>query len=228
LLYGEFAKQIYDVFVDGFGFPQTCMRWNLVEAEKMLRRASVFGLLVDKSIDNPTAEGYSCYTVIDDFENESLIWGEGTCLKKSLQKSRWGRIALDQVLTVFSRSGRNIRWIGGRTQNPNVMRRYRRFGSLFPFAHNYVSGTGTRLCRLLIERVSEAMAMEPSTGIVRRAYTRRLGDYLVDFNDPEIAAWERYLDERRFDRENGDAVVVVAQIGLLKQSDGKVRIRTDK
>jgi hypothetical protein len=112
---------------------------------------------------------------------------------------------------------RDFGWLGGRTQNPLILRRYlHRATSLFPITIGYDNRNGKELLGFLlrhIAEVSEVSELDLRTGVCHKIYkTGRLGDYPVDLNDPEVAMIEKRLSELGMSRDSGDAVVAIAKL----------------
>lgn len=208
-LFCDLPLVIHDVFRDGFGMNG----WSTVEIEGALRRCGMLGLLLD---EQRSVCGYALYSVPQpSFRGASLLWEDAICLRKKAQ----GQGLSDQAvrLALAHNPERRFGWLGGRTQNPIVMRRYTRQGVTFPFDVAYAEQEGPDLIRFLLENVSEVQRVQDfnaSTGVCSGVYRRRLGDYPWCERGP----FERHLLELGFDREKGDAVVVVAKLDAAQRT----------
>lgn len=198
---------IQDVFRDGFGING----WSLSEIEGTLRRCNVLGLLLDQQ---RSVCGYALYSIPQpSLRGASLLWEDAICLRKRARGQGLSNRAIEFALGLHPE--RRFGWLGGRTQNPIVMRRYSRKGVTFPFDIAYVEKEGLDLIRFLLQNVSEVQkvrAFNTTTGICSGVYGRRLGDYpWCDFGQ-----FERHLLALDFDRNKGDAVVVVTKLGVWR------------
>lgn len=211
------GKKIVDVFYDGFGLPYNPDRsWSAPEAAAMVRRCDMVGVLVDKRWQEAIICGCACYVMPEEpvVNALHLIWEDGICIRKPQQGGRWSKPIFELALSTAKQMGRHVGYIGGRTQNPVVMHRYSKFGKLFPFDSRYTTSQGRRVVEFLVGNIWEAQAGEfnPESGIFRGAYKEgRLGDYPIPETD-EVRRWEMLLMKDGFDRNNGDAVAVVARV----------------
>jgi len=200
-------RKIRQIYLDGFGKQDG---WSLGSIERTLNRCDALGVLVDPSDELYGYAFYSCPR--KQVGGEWLLWEEAVCLKKSVQGHGLSIAALAQVRALYSE--RTFGWIGGRTQNPLVMKRYARFGPVFPFDSLYSEGEGPVLMRFLQENIAEARdvpQLDTKTGVCAGVYkSGRLGDYAVGIAGSD--KFEKQLREWGFRRLNGDAVLVVAQI----------------
>lgn len=191
--------EIRDVFRDGFGMPG----WSRAGVSKTINRCSDVALL--RSAQG-RAEGYAFYVAHED-KAGTLLWEDAICLRKSAQGLGYSTQILDQLRL---RHG-NARWIGGRTQNPRVISRYATFGPVYPFDKSWESESGKSVMELLrrqVSEVGEVADLDIRTGICRGVYRERtLGDYEWQAH----GRYESLLVEWGFERERGDAIVVLAE-----------------
>lgn len=194
---------IHNVFCDGFEIDG----WSLSGIETSLQRCDMLGLLLDQQ---RSICGYALYSVPQHpFCGASLLWEDSICLKKKAQGKGFSTKAIELALALYP--GRAFGWLGGRTQNPVIMRRYSRQGTTFPFDIGYEEQEGPRLIQFLLQNVPEVRAPKSfniRTGICSGVYRRRLGNY--PWHDQ--GEFERHLLRSGFDRDKGDAVVVVARL----------------
>lgn len=205
------VEQILATFRDGFALPGG---WSLAGVHEALQRSTVLGLLRDAK---GAIFGYAFYSIPQAMlEGTYLLWEDALCLRRAVQGCGYTRSLIEGVCTLFP--NRAFGWVGGRTQNPVVMLRYAGMdGTLFPFSRAYDSEEGRALLDFLLEHLEEvrqpheAGTLEAATGICRAVYPEgRLGDYPVDCNG--AALFEPQLADWGFDRERGDAVLIVTHL----------------
>ena len=205
------AKDIYSIFLNGFGLTEK-NAWRIERIADALRRISFLALAYAN--DEPNACGYAMYTVppIPFDDGTYLLWEDAICLRKTAQ-GQGGRSDLFAKITARSHH-RPIGWIGGRTQNPRVIKTYCRLGHSFPFSENYETPDGQAIMAFLRAHVDEVRHVEKldlPCGIGRHVYRQgRLGDY--DEDAYKTLEFERQLADWKFDRDNGDAVIVTARL----------------
>ncbi len=200
-------KAIHQVFLDGFGLQEG---WSLDGISKALKRSTVLGLLTTAGGE---VNGYALYSIPDaPLSGAYMLWEDAICLKKGVQGSKKTREVFERAGKLFP--DREFGWIGGRTQNPLVMKRYGKLGSLFPLETAYDGVEGRLIMQYLLEHIGEAKeatGLDRSSGICRGIYReRRLGDYQLGISGTE--QFEERLSEWGFDREHGDALLVVAKL----------------
>jgi hypothetical protein len=213
------AGQIIDAFHDGFGLPWREDGWSVDQAAAMVERCDVVQVLTDGGVSNDGIEGYACYVCPHPAITDQghLLWEDGICIRKPHQASGFSNVAFKIALAAAGKLGRNVRWIGGRTQNPVVMMRYSKWGNMFPLDASYKTDAGAALLAFLIENIREVgdpdaeARLDRKTGVIRRAYSEgKLGNYAIP-NNPHVAKWESWLATNGFDRDRGDAVAIVAE-----------------
>ena len=202
---------IQRIFCNGF---ERRKEWPVESIRRKLDHSSLLGFLIDEADSNTATFGYAIYHVPDNLLNgKALLWEEAICLVKNMHIRGKGlaNTAITNAIGHFP----NLRFgfIGGRTQNPLVFRRYSEFGKLFPFDITYTSDEGRDLMLFLkshITDVSNAKQIDPLTGICQGQYSEgRLGNYEVSVRGTE--QFELKLKEWEFDRDRGDALIVVAK-----------------
>ena len=174
----------------------------------MISQSSIFGLLV-----SPEEEigGYAFYAIPQETLNgRSLLWENSVVLRKKNQGKHYSRQALFQALGTQWK--RNIGWIGGRTQNPIIIRRYASFGpTLFPFDIPYHEDEGRKVIEFLaknIVEVIEARNLDRYRGVCKGQYGSVVGEYTWNPNEK----YERVLETWGFNPKEGDAVLVVCRL----------------
>jgi hypothetical protein len=195
------------IFADGFGLSTL---WQEEDAQHALTRSTILGLL-----QNSTRQigGYAFYTLPEaPLSGSHLIWEDAVCLRKSLQRQGYAGHKLFAGIREYLNE-RTIGWLGGRTQNPIVMRRYARFGKTLPFDALY--DEQPQVMSYLIEHIAEAQSaqqrMDKRTGICQQVYPEgRLGDYPTDV--PGTEKYQILLKSWGFSPERGDAVIVLTHL----------------
>jgi hypothetical protein len=201
----EIVSAVLEIFRDGFGI----LGWSREGVAKTLSRCTLLGLLHS---EEGSIEGYAFYLMVPGPRTGTwVLWEDAICLRKRVQRSGYARLILGELMTRDASSP--IGWVGGRTQNPAVMRRYCGLGSCFPFDRFWDVRDGVALMsvlRRLVPEVSDAPSGDPRTGICRGVYSERtLGDYAWRSE----GRFERALTAWGFQRERGDAVITVAEVG---------------
>jgi len=225
----ELGSKMLEVFRDGFGIPRDKVRWSADAAADMVRRSTLTFVLTDDDTLSSEISGYACYVCpgarVD--ARHHLLWEDGICIQKRFQKTDsvsdkpgWGAKALANALSEVERLGQRVRYLGGRTQHPGVISRYAKFGITYPLDEDYSTPAGMALVAFLLEHIDEVKktyhknseaTFDRRSGIFKKCYSEgRLGDYLVP-TTAKVKAREARLSSLGFDRDRGDAVVVVAQ-----------------
>lgn len=95
-----------------------------------------------------------------------------------------------------------------------MMRSYGYFGSLYPFEADYSTGEGYKVMDYLLEHIPQVKYttnLVRDKGLCRSIYNSgRLGDYKVNVK----RGIEKQLAEWGFNRDNGDALIVIARLPL--------------
>jgi hypothetical protein len=205
----ETVQRISEVFEDGFGLSSG---WDVNNIRKAYLRSTIVGLLEGANGD---IAGYAFYSAPAARLNGShLLWEDAVCIKKGLQGRRLSSgLLFAKASSMFP--DRTFGWIGGRTQNPLVIRRYQRLGRIFPFDQLYNEDDGRFVMDFLISNIIEVgevtANLDHRTGVCRRVYSEgRLGDYGTSVTGAE--RFEEQLARWGFDRERGDAAVVVVEL----------------
>lgn len=207
----KLLKTIHQIFLDGFALENG---WSIEGIKKTLSRSTALGLARG---DDDQLVGYAIYTIPDTpLEGTDVLWEEAVCVRTSVQSGGLGTRSLKDVLALFP--DRKFGWIGGRTQNPLVMRRYAKFGKLFPFDTAYSDPEGQLVMNYLLQRIAEVYQVPEenfvkSNGICRKVYKEgQLGKYPLDV--PGTENYEKLLQEWDFNRKEGDAVIVVSKLAI--------------
>lgn len=207
---GMWVTDIQRIFRDGF---QSATDWLSDGIRRKLSHSSLVGFLADQTSANTRTYGYAIYDVPRQlYKGKSLIWEDAICTVSDpcIRRQGLSKTALEKAMSHFPE--RDFGFVGGRTQNPVVFKRYASLGKLFPFDFGYSSEEGRDIMHFLKSHVPDTDSAEETTGICRKQYREgKLGDYRVDIEGGE--RFESWLEERQFDRDNGDAIIVVADLG---------------
>lgn len=200
-------EAIHQIFLDGFGLKKG---WSVEGINKRLKTSNVIGFLRK---DGKEICGYAFYSIPSELLGDAyMLWEDGVCLRKEIQGKGLTKQVVEKSSFVFP--DKKFSWIGGRTQNPLVIKRYSKFGALFPFHATYAAGEGKLVMNYLNQHIAEVRdvkQLEKNTGICRGVYKEgRLGDYSMLVSDTDD--YERRLLEWNFQRESGDAVIVVSKL----------------
>lgn len=207
----ELAARVLSVFRAGFGLPQG---WSIEGVRTALARSTAIGLLAAPDVTE--YGGYALYLAPEEtLLTGWVLWEDAICLRKEFQKRGLSSRALLEASSLFPT--REFGWLGGRTQNPMVLKRYQHRSSLvLPIDEGYEGLPGKTVMSFLrqhIAEVREPPGMDQQTGICYAAYKDgRLGDYEIDLTDAEVASIERRLSELGLNRDNGDAVIAMARL----------------
>ncbi|NEP56569.1 MAG: hypothetical protein F6K31_06035 [Symploca sp. SIO2G7] len=218
----DIASQIHQVFFNGMGLSRG---WSFESIKATLSELTLLGLLYDESHN---LLGYAFYVVPETpiLNDTYLLWQGAFCLSKKVQ----GHLAtmyikvLNQVVYTLSAkepnkfAGKTFSWIGCRTQNPVVLLAHKRVArAVYPFDVTYETDNGMQLIDFLSRNISEVQKasvdskLNKTNGICKRVYSEGiLGDYR--FPSQDYYCFEQKLKEWGFQRNEGDTLVVVAQL----------------
>lgn len=195
---------IHEVFRDGFAIEG----WSPEGIERTLKRCDALGLLLGEGGE---VCGYAFYSVPEtQLMGDWFLWEDAIGLKKVAQRHGLSNRAIELVRGLYP--NRRFGWIGGRTQNPTMMRRYNKHGISYPFDASYSEGDGQKVTDFLVEHVTEVgevSSFDRSTGICIGVYKDGI---LGDYPWSDSGHFERRLLHWGFDRTRGDAIVVVTRV----------------
>src|SRR6266446_9519353 len=107
----------HEIFLDGFGLKEG---WSIEGVKKALHQSTLLGLLTS-SAETQDICGYAFYSVPEvPLLGTYMLWEDAICLRKSAQGKRLSTKVYE--LACEKLSGRRFGWIGGRPQNPVVMK----------------------------------------------------------------------------------------------------------
>ncbi|HEY0377208.1 MAG TPA: hypothetical protein VGC87_09640 [Pyrinomonadaceae bacterium] len=211
-----FLDSIHQVYLEGFGKSEG---WSIEGIRETVMTSDILGFL-----RNGEGEifGYAFYTVpSSSLDGTHILWADSICLKKGVQKKGLTTGLTKKAAKVFPE--RKFGWIGGRTQNPLVMRKYSKLGTVFPFSASYDTDEGKLVMDYLLKHIKEVFEvyeeqrLELTNGICRKVYRGgRLGDYPTAIDGTE--AFEKQLLNWNFKRDNGDAIIIVSHLYQIIQA----------
>lgn len=155
------------------------MAWEIQAGVLNPCKSTTLLCLLKEKADAEESHGYAFYKIpSQELLGKKLLWTDARCLRKKMQNKGFGsQILRDMLQETPSTYG----WIGGRIQNPMVMKTYRRTGKTYPFDEDYSSVEGKQIMHNLQEYLQEMRDVEifdVTVGIARAAYHEgRLGDY---------------------------------------------------
>jgi hypothetical protein len=207
----ELLEQCLQICVDGFGFESD--DWMKNNREKFAT-STIFGKLLDAEGKLYGISFYSAPVVT--LSGFHVLWEDGICLARAAQNQGYAQQVIGGATSFFP--ARQFKWVGCRTQNPTMMMRYANFGDqLFPFDELYDSEAGQTIMAFLLEHIAEVQTTHQCgklnliNGICTQLYPQgRLGDYCVDLE--KVAGFEAQLQAWEFQRERGDAVILVSSL----------------
>ncbi|GAK54776.1 hypothetical protein U27_01606 [Candidatus Vecturithrix granuli] len=205
-------EQIHHTFLNGFSLKQG---WSLEGIKYTLRNSNVIGFLTNKKHAH-IIEGYAFYSIPSAKLYEThVLWEDAICLKKYLQGKGLAsfRVLLKEMECLIQ--DKTIGWLGGRTQNPVVLARYAKLGTLYPIDVRYTDKIGRNIIKFLLKNINEVKEiqarLEHDTGICRNFYSEgKLGDYPT--TGETAKQFEPLLQQWRFNRSAGDALIAIVRL----------------
>lgn len=203
-------EDLHQVCVDGFGMESA--EWTK-DNKDMLLQSSLLGKLWDSS---GKLCGLAYYSVPEkQLDGDYFLWEDGICLKKEVQGKQYSLAAIKEAAKMFPT--RKFGWLGCRTQIPKMFLRYKKLGKVFPFDANYETGIGKCIMDFLRENIQEVREvyqsnkLNISNGVSIATYPLgKLGNYEIGIDG--TAEFENRLEQWGFQRDLGDAVVIVAHL----------------
>jgi hypothetical protein len=200
----------HQVCIDGFGFESDNWINNI---RKKLATSTILGSLQDNQGQIYGIAFYSVPAVT--LGDSHIVWEDGICLVKAVQHQGYSQKAIKKAVSLFPE--RRFSWLGCRTQNPAMMMRYSKLGKLFPFNKLYSSEDGQPIMEFLLEHIAEVQTtyqrgkLNTVNGVCTQIYSSgRLGDYQVNLKN--AAQFEQQLQAWEFQRDRGDAVILVSSL----------------
>lgn len=199
----ELAPTILDIFQNGMGV----QGWSVAGVKFAMTNSDLLGILEDE-YQNCSGFFFAKISTLQ-YNGMHVLWAYASVIHKELQGKGMVNEAIDMCRSQYD----NIGWLGSRTQNPAVMRLHDkiRIGHLFPFDQEY----SQEMMHFLIvhfEEVSEPYMqnrLEINTGICRKIYEKRLGDYPEKINTNRNEHFENKLQQWNFDRNAGDSIILL-------------------
>lgn len=207
----EILQGVLAVFRDGFAREG----WSEAGIAETIARSEVVGLL--RNGENGI-DGYAFYVSPEArLLGRELLWEDAICLKKKVHGRGLSGAAIRGALGIV---GEDVGWIGGRTQNPIVMKRYGRFGLAYPLDNTYGEADGPAIADYVATNIEEVreVTFDPEHGICKNAYRgMTLGDHAWN-PDREL---ESRLIAQGFDHGRGDALCVVVKLAVDTSRDNR-------
>lgn len=204
----EFIKKIRDAYVASFyrgSYPHSDLPFKSLE--KRLELSTDLAILEREKSEQ--FYGYAIFSIPEAmFQGKRIIWQDSIAVDPSLQGRGYSKKVYEIIRSTNHESG----WLGGRTQNPTIIKSFCKKGKSFPFDELYSSETGKELFSFLyrnIPEVKESVGVDISTGIVKGKYSRRLGSYPNDWTGVETQ--KEFLERNDFNQDNGDAVIIAIE-----------------
>lgn len=154
-----------------------------------------------------------CSLIEYPLDGSKMLWIHRMALHPAAQKKGLGlahflkRFRLENV-------NENIGYVGLKTQNPGMYGSVNALSSkLWPFSEKYDTEEGKEILNFISRNTLELTDKNPfkrDMGILPSLYGRRLGNYFVS---EEIHAAEQLMSGGTFDRDKGDAFLVVGKLG---------------
>lgn len=207
------AENILAVYRDAMGSEG----WSVDEICDRAEKSTALGLLKDAKNN---IGGYLLVTVPSEPLNDKhILWIDSISVRKALQKHGYYQRGIKKVMKKFSKYY-TFGFVGGRSQNPLIfyLRDKLSDNKLYPFDDLYPG----ELMEYLINHVYEVG--EPydegklknedlKRGICRKIYKKgKLGDYEENIDRGRSAKFEAKLKEWDFQRQKGDALIIIKQL----------------
>lgn len=214
-LLSHYAAAIDELIQDGFGDGIVAM--PLAHLRAALADSNFVGLLV---IEGKLVAFMLAYVPVAKYQGKSFIWVNKLVVAANYQGRHYGspRTLVEAFRLSFPTL--EIGFIGARTQSPGLLRSFINLSpSNYPFARRYHESneeTGVQLllfCFLCIPQLrnayNPASPFVVSVGLFIGAYQNKLGVGRAENGNPEA---ENLLRKLNFQRERGDAILIVAPV----------------
>lgn len=205
----DFIERIRKVYVSSF-WGETYPGPGLPFQSLNKRLLCSTDLTILSNVDSADICGYAIFSIPDNlFEGAKVVWQDSIAVDRSLQGEGYAK----EAYRLINQKSPNSDWLGGRTQNPAVIRAFCKKGKSFPFDERYSSDAGQKLLAFLSENiveVKESEGIDTSSGIIKKAYPYKLGDYVNDWTG--IEPQKQFLETNGFDQDNGDAVIILTRV----------------
>lgn len=148
-----------------------------------------------------------------DLEGKQFVFLRKIALDDSVKGKRLG---LRFFIEEFKKDNFNVHiaYIGLKTQSPYMMRAIKNIcKKTYPFEDNYLSEEGANILKFVQTNTLELtdnIDFDKRTGILNSCYGQKLGNY--DLDVPGVEDEEEYLQKHDFNREQGDALLLIGKI----------------
>ena len=194
----EISRSVRYVFQNAFGLTS----WTEEKIQKHLQGCSdVFLKFID---DKPISY---CTLLRKSYkETGDYLWINALAVDRHYQNQGIGKQIVEHLLKQY----RNTKYLGGRTQNPSVVRLRQSFCSpVFPLDVSYETKTGKELLDFSRKNIPESKAVD-KWGVCKQVYSEgRLGDFPDRL---ELIAINEMFASVGCNRDNGDTVVIIGQV----------------
>lgn len=207
----DVVEAVLDIFYDAMGQGV----WTEEKVYRQFRSSNYFGFYES---DNEENSAYFFATVPETCLNDyHVLWIDACSVRKKMQSKGIFKSAIDILQEIIP--GKRIGYIGGRTQNPTIIKMYGKLSShvFYPFDCYY----DDTVIYYLIGNIRNEVGMpyeekkldfDIQTGILKKVYGEKLGDYDVGLTDEITKRYEDKLELYGFNRNNGDAVIILKKI----------------
>jgi ribosomal protein S18 acetylase RimI-like enzyme len=194
----EIAEVIHSIFKNAFGMPT----WT---EEKIQRYLQTRPNLLLAYFEN--APILYCTILLKNYKGlDDYLWIDTIAVNKNFQKQGLG----EQTLTYLLKRYSDIKWIGARTQNPNIVKLMQKFCyPVFPLDISYEYEEAKEIFGFSRENIPECKVAS-EYGVCKNVYSEgRLGDYP---NREELQEINRMFREIGCNRNDGDAAIIIGRI----------------
>ena len=199
------ARKVSHVFTNAFSTSRNDMKWPLNSIMNRLASLYLVVIITLRSSQEPIA--YGLFETA--FHDESILFIDALAVDIKYQNKG---IATSILKIALKKS--KSRTVAFRTQNPAMIKLILKFNpkTVVPIDAEYTAVTKNVLSSLT-EQVAELKGVRniTSAGLCKRVYHEgRLGDYTINMEDPVILSIENRLQALGLQRDEGDALVVIA------------------
>lgn len=210
----EYAEALIGVVESGIDAPLDSDAFSLADAESLIGESDWL-LRVTDDAGEPAALG--SYRLIDAVPGTTVLWESLVAVRRDWQGRGIATDLLNAAVAACSCSfPSRIGYVGGRSQNPGIWKRYSSYGPLLP-----LDAEPTPADKAVIDGVVQAISQvadaDPDSLIVRNAYRSAYGiegtfGNITRGRKPLSGRWAEYLDRHRFNPVDGDAIVSLARV----------------
>ena len=198
------ARKVSHVFTKAFWASRNDMKWPFNSIMNLLASLYLVIIVTLRSSQEPIA-----YGLFETAFHEPILFIDALAVDIKYQNKG---IATSILKIALKKS--KSRTVAFRTQNPAMIKLILKFNpkTVVPIDAEYTAVTKNVLSSLT-EQVAELKGVRniTSAGLCKRVYHEgRLGDYTINMEDPVILSIENRLQALGLQRDEGDALVVIA------------------